>query len=190
MGFVAFIRCLPRFLAWVLAFVLGSCIYLGDWLAYRFLLIHRHSEYVRMGGCARTGQCCRNLALEIPRSWARQPWVVKLFTAWYRAVFNFHFLGINRDNWLVFECHYLKNGNVCSIYPYRPKLCREFPLIPRFGHGRLHKGCGYYFARRSEVGKFGEVMARREHERERLEYLSENSPSPLPLSPLKGEREA
>jgi hypothetical protein len=44
-------------------------------------------------------------------------------------------------------------------------------LVPHFGHGRLHKGCGYYFVERSQLGKFGEVLARQDHEKERAEYL-------------------
>jgi Fe-S-cluster containining protein len=171
-GFIAFIKTLPRFAVWVLGFVFASCIYLGDWAAYRVLFIHRRSQYVRMGGCARTGQCCRNLALEIPKSWAKHPWVVRLFVAWYRSIFNFHFLGMNQENWMIFECHYLRNGNVCSIYPYRPKLCREFPLMPLFGHGRLHKGCGFYFVKRDNLGTFAGTMTKNQHEQERREYLA------------------
>jgi Fe-S-cluster containining protein len=171
-GFIAFLKILPRFAVWVLAFTFGFCIFLGDWLAYCILFIHRRSQYVRMGGCARTGQCCRNLALEIPKSWAKRPWVVSLFTRWYRTIFNFHFRGMQQDGWMVFECHHLRDGNVCSIYPYRPKLCREFPLVPLFGHGRLHKGCGFYYLKRSEQGTFAQALAEQNHGRERREYLA------------------
>jgi Fe-S-cluster containining protein len=171
-GFIAFIKILPRFFVWILAFVFGRCIYWGDWLAYRLLYSHRRSQFVRMGGCARTGQCCRNLALEIPKSWAKRPWILRLFAGWYRAIFNFHFLELNQESWMVFECHHLKNGKVCSIYPYRPKLCREFPLLPLFGHGRLHKGCGFYFVKRDALGTFAETLAKNEHEQDRREYLA------------------
>jgi Fe-S-cluster containining protein len=172
-GFFAFLKILPRFFVWVLGFLFGSCIYLGDWAAYRLLSISRRSQYVRMGGCARTGQCCRNLALEIPGSWAKRAWIVKLFAGWYRAIFNFHYLGQKDGGWMIFECHHLRDGNVCSIYPYRPKLCREFPQLPLFGHGRLHKGCGFHYLKRSEVGKFGEALANQKHEREKLEYMNQ-----------------
>jgi len=168
-----FLKRLPFFALWVLAFLFGGWIYLGDRFA-AWLLRHSHkTEYVLKGGCARTGQCCRSLALQYPRSWVRRTWLVRILKTWYAQVFNFHYLGTVNENWLVFECHYLKNGNTCGIYPYRPKLCREFPVTPRFGHGRLHKGCGFWFTKRSEAGTFQEAMDRQGHEQERREYFSE-----------------
>ena len=168
-----FIKALPRFFVWILAFEFGSLIYFGDWFAYHLLRFHKRSEYVVKGGCARTGQCCKDLALQMPKSWVKHPRLVKLINAWYRNIFNFHYRGTINENWLVYECHYLKNGNTCGIYPYRPKLCREFPLVPLFGHGRLHKGCGFWFAKRNELGGFGETLVQKEHEAERAEYLQE-----------------
>jgi Fe-S-cluster containining protein len=179
MIFIEFLKALPRFFCWVLAFLFGSAIYLGDKIAYLLLFYSRRTEFVRRGGCARTGQCCRNLALQVPNAWARRPWIVKIFNAWYRAIFNFHYLGTINQNWLVYECHYLKNGNLCSIYPYRPKLCREFPLTPLFGHGNLHKGCGYYFLQRGEIGKFREKLVEKEHEAERQAYLFQGFQKPF-----------
>lgn len=158
-----------------MAFLFGSVIYLSDRLAAWILRLHRRSEYVLKGGCARTGQCCRNLALQFPKSWLKQEWLVKFITGWYRQVFNFHYIGRVHGNWLVFECHYLKNGDTCGIYPYRPKLCREYPLTPLMGHGRLHKGCGFWFVKRQDEGSFQESLERQAHEQERAEYLRESS---------------
>jgi Fe-S-cluster containining protein len=116
--------------------------------------------------------CCKSLAIEIPLFVARWPWAVKLIHGWYRSIFNFHYLGTLKENWLVYECHYLRKDNTCGIYPYRPKLCREFPLTPLFGHGGLHKGCGFWFAKRSELGTFREKLTEQAHAQERVEYLS------------------
>ena len=172
MIWISWLKSLPRFLAWTLAYVFGGCIYLGDRLAHKVLLLGKRTEFVRRGACARTGQCCRNLALQVPTSWAKRPWAVRLFNAWYRSIFNFHYQGTINKNWLVYECHYLKDGHICSIYPYRPKLCREFPLTPLFGHGLLHKGCGYYFVKRDEVGTFREKLIEQEHIQERSQYMA------------------
>lgn len=171
MVFLKILKVLPRFFCWTLAYVFGSCIYLGDRFAYYLLFFPKPTEFVVRGACARTGQCCRSLAIQIPRSWAKRPRVVKVFNAWYRSIFNFHYLGILYDNWLVYECHYLKDGTVCSVYPYRPKLCREFPITPLFGHGRLHKGCGFWFVKRTDLGTFRGTLREKEHEQERRSYL-------------------
>jgi len=170
--FWQFIKALPRFFIWMLAFLFGGAIYLTDKFAYWLLRLHKRSEYVRRGHCQMTGMCCRNLAIEIPKFLARRSWFVNFIKGWYRSIFNFHALGTLQENWLVFECHYLTADNQCGIYPYRPKLCREYPLTPLFGHGRLHKGCGFWFTKRSELGTFKEKMAEKGHEQERLEYLS------------------
>ena len=169
--FWTFLKALPRFYVWVLAFEFGSVIYLSDKFAYHLLRYPKRSEYVLKGGCARSGQCCRNLALQIPKSWAKRPKIAGLFNWWYRKIFNFHYLGTIYENWMVYECHYLKNGDTCGIYPYRPKLCREFPLTPLFGHGRLHRGCGFWYLKRSDQGGFQEELAKKEHEQGRREFL-------------------
>lgn len=163
---------MPRFFIWTYVFFFGFWIYIGDLLAQKILVYSRRTEFIRQGSCQRTGQCCRNLAIQIPRSWAKRPKIVRLFNAWYRSIMNFHYLGTINENWLVFECHYLKNNNTCGVYPYRPKLCREFPLVPLFGHGRLHKGCGFWFLKRSEQGKFGAQLTKQAHDLERQEYLN------------------
>lgn len=170
---LAYFKALPRFILWIYAFFFGGVIYLSDRLAMVLLRTARKSEYVRRGGCQNTGMCCRSLAIEIPRSWARRSWLVRGLRGWYRSGFNFHSLGTLHGNWLVFECHHLRPDNRCGIYPYRPKLCREFPVTPLFGHGRLHKGCGFWFAKRSELGTFQEALLAKQHDRERRDYLNQ-----------------
>lgn len=159
-----------------MAFFFSWWLSLGHFVAGKLLFYKKRTEYVVRGGCERTGQCCRNLAIEIPASWAKRSKIVALFNLWYRTVFNFHSVGVIYGNWLVYECHYLKSNAdktkySCGIYPYRPKLCREFPIVPWFGHGRLHKGCGFWFLKRSEVGQFGEALAKQSHDLEREQYL-------------------
>ena len=73
---------------------------------------------------------------------------------------NFQFLGYQK-NMLVFECDYLKD-NKCSIHAYKPKLCRDFPKTPMIGFTKLHKGCGFGFAKRSGL-EFDKVLEQEKH---------------------------
>ncbi|MCB1215479.1 MAG: YkgJ family cysteine cluster protein [Deltaproteobacteria bacterium] len=169
--FWTLIKRLPAFFLWVFAFMAGMMIYYSDRLAAYLLKHQNRTEYLLKGGCAQTGQCCQAIALELPKSWVASPKIRRFFLLFYQKVFNFHFLGVNEASWLIFECHYLRPNQTCGIYPFRPKLCREFPLIPFKGHGRLHKGCGFWFAKKSDLGGFGEKLAQQMHEKEREDYL-------------------
>lgn len=188
MAFWSLLKVLPRFFVWILAFIFGMLIFLGDKFAYHLLRYHKKAEYVRRGGCQKTGMCCRNLAIEIPMFAAKWPWFVRMTHVWYRAIFNFHSLGTLQKNWLVYECHYLTKQNTCGIHPYRPKLCREFPLTPLFGHGRLHKGCGFWFVKRSEERTFQGKLVEKAHEQERLEYQARVSEKNLGGAPKIGSK--
>ncbi len=125
-----------------------------------------------MGGCQRSGMCCRDLAIEIPQAWARRPKVVRLFQGWYRYVHNFQPTQIVNGNLLQFSCGHLSNENDCTIYPFRPKLCREYPATTLFGHAQLHKGCGFWFLERNQLKTFQEKLAEEGHAAERRAYLS------------------
>jgi len=187
MVLLRFLTQLPRFYLWTLIFEFQMTIYLGDILAWRILRYHKKSKYVRRGQCQRTGLCCQTLGVELPKSWVRRRWIVALFNAWYSYVHRFESIGPPQGQLLPLSCQHLRGGNLCSIYPYRPKLCREFPQMRLLGHIGLHKGCGFWFLERKDLGTFSEKLKQQEHEAERREYLAslqpshaENPPSSVP----------
>ncbi len=155
---------------WVLVFVFQSMIYGCDRIAWRLLGYHRKTRYVRRGDCARTGLCCRTLGIELPESWVRRPRVVAFFQRWYALVHNFQPIGPPQGRLLPLSCGYLRDGRTCGVYPFRPKLCREYPQVGLFGKVELHRGCGYWFVERSKLGTFEERLLREQHEAERREY--------------------
>ena len=167
------LKSIPRFLLWSFVFSVSMMIYWGDRFAAFILRHDRKSEYVRKGHCQRTGLCCRNVGIEIPGSWAKKSWVVRAFQGWYRTVHNFQPKKVVRDRLLIFDCGHLRSGNVCGIYPFRPKLCREYPFKTLFGRVELFKGCGYWFVERKKLGTFEERVAESEHQQERMRFLQE-----------------
>ena len=92
----------------------------------------------------------------IPEAWVRRPWIVRFFIWWHRYRFNFHYLE-TVNNLLVYECGYIGKNNLCSIYKWRPRLCREHPNTFLWGFPRVHKGCGFYFTKRGQKD-FQEIL--------------------------------
>ncbi|MCC6273047.1 MAG: YkgJ family cysteine cluster protein [Deltaproteobacteria bacterium] len=167
-------RCLGRLLLfelWVLVFACHMAVYAGDRVAWFLLGRERKSRYVRRGSCARTGQCCQALGIELPESWVRRPRVVAFFQRWYALVHHFQPIGPPQGRLLPLSCGYLREGHVCGVYPFRPKLCREYPQVSLFGKVELHRGCGFWFVERAKLGTFEERLLREQHEAERREFL-------------------
>lgn len=109
------------------------------------------SEYVRVGRCSRCGKCCAFLALEMPPSIAKRPWLVRIFNCWHDAALNFEPAGVY-DNFLAYRCRYYRGEGAdgrCSIYPFRHRLCRFFPRQHLYGRIDLSSDCGFSFVRRS-----------------------------------------
>jgi len=156
---------------WAMVFIFQWVLHGSDRLAWKLFRQGRQSPFVRRGQCERTGLCCQSLGIELPESWVRRPWVVALFQRWYALVHNFQSLGPPQGRLLPLACGYLREGNSCSIYPYRPKLCREYPQTALFGKIELHRGCGFWFVERSKQGGFEEQLKREQHEAERRDYL-------------------
>jgi len=168
--FKEFFKSMPRFFCWLLVFSLTQTVRFFDRIAGKILRHEKRTEWLRRGSCARTGQCCRDLAIEIPRSWARRPRVVRAMQAWYRYIYRFEPTGVVNGNWLQFSCGNLTGENTCSVYPYRPNLCRDYPAVSLFGHAKVHKGCGFWFVKKSEAGGFAEKLLEEEHAAERETY--------------------
>lgn len=156
---------------WVLVFTLQMAVFWGDRIAWKLLRHERRTRFLLRGRCERSGLCCQTLGIELPASWVRRPRVLRFFQRWYARVHNFQTLGPPQGRLMPMACGYLRGGNTCSIYPFRPKLCREYPQLGLFGKIELHRGCGFWFVERVKQGTFEESLLEREHEAERRIFL-------------------
>lgn len=136
-----------RFIVQVVFYLLEWVLEIVDDLATSILVLIWPTEYIRISGCAQTGQCCQAIGMGFPRWWRKMPWLLNITKAWHGLRYNFKAYG-DKDNLLVYHCLYLKDGKTCGIQRFKPKLCRDFPKTPLFGFTKLHKGCGYSFIRR------------------------------------------
>lgn len=132
-------------------------------------------RFIRQGACVFCGVCCRQIGINLPKSWARRPAVVRFFSRWHFLRYNFTLLGVV-DNMLVYECGYLAADNRCGIQKFKPRLCREFPSQRLFEKPDLYKGCGYHYVPRTN-GKFEATLKRvREKKFDPLSPISQQRP--------------
>lgn len=96
------------------------------------------------GYCLQRGNCCHYVLLPEPRSL-----MTRLFYFWFTQVDGFYPrhpdpIESEGERMMVMGCRYLQPDGRCGQYRLRPMLCREWPLIERFDHPRILKGCGFY----------------------------------------------
>src|SRR3990167_11461030 len=145
-----------RFFVQVPLYVFEAMFTLVEVVQHAFLRFVFKPEFIRRGGCERTGQCCRAIGIEAPASWFRHPRLIRLIQGWHFLRYNFHADG-RQGNLLVYSCNYLTADNTCGIHFFKPKLCRDFPPTPWRGITKLHKGCGFYFEKR-RGRDFGKIL--------------------------------
>lgn len=152
-----------------LVFAAGFFFYVMEEGANRLVGAFAKTQYARKGSCNRCGRCCRLLALEMPHYISRREYLVRFLIWWHKVGLNFHFEG-KEKNWLIYSCAYLNDGDKpsCRIYPFRHRLCRQYPKQPLYGHPKTHKECGFRFKRRDGKPSFDEIL----EEKSRFVYQS------------------
>ncbi|MBN1495899.1 MAG: YkgJ family cysteine cluster protein [Spirochaetes bacterium] len=116
-----------------------------------------------MGHCKRRGYCCQDVRLaESPdmlrtayEFWKKSAKVDPTFSEIYLIFPMLKFKYENQDEDLPYHyhcCHYTIDAEgtpTCSIHPWRPRMCRDFPYYEEEAHldreGPLspYEGCGY-----------------------------------------------
>jgi len=116
-----------------------------------------------MGHCKRRGYCCQDVRLAEPPDllrtayefWKKSAKVDPNFSEIYMIFPMLVFTYENREEDLPYHyrCkHYTVDETglpTCSIHPYRPRMCRDFPYyddvkhLDREGPLSPYEGCGY-----------------------------------------------
>lgn len=76
--------------------------------------------------CKRCGKCCEFPVNVFDREILKISEYLKIPVEDFKKKYFQH--GITR-NYLKIPCPFLKDNNICTIYPVRPKLCREYPFV-------------------------------------------------------------
>lgn len=127
---------------------------LCKWLVLPFVLIDHtmqslarkivRTPFKKRGKCLKRGNCCHYVLIEYSHRL-----LGRLFYFWYTQVHGFYL----RDQRLhiyegklmyVMGCRHLRPDGKCAQYRLRPLMCRQWPLIERFGFPRVLRGCGFY----------------------------------------------
>lgn len=104
-------------------------------------------RFVLLGTCQECGDCCRSI-LGSPPKWVRDSFLMRIYTHYHKIAHRFTVRATTADGCVLFECGYLQSDGRCSIYRFRPLLCRNYPLVPFYHEPRLLPSCSYSVAPR------------------------------------------
>jgi hypothetical protein len=115
---------------------------LADLAAVRLVQKIVPPRYELRGACDQRGVCCTQIVGNPPR-FVKRGRLIHLFAWYHQIMHNFHVVARGTDDELIFRCGHLQTDGRCGIYRHRPRLCRNYPVLPWFGPPRLLPGCGF-----------------------------------------------
>lgn len=98
--------------------------------------------FVQKGACKKRGNCCYYIMVAKvngPFGFLDRFWHTQINGFFLRSSEPVDYEG--KKMW-VMGCRYLKKGK-CSIYRFRPTVCRNWPRIEAFSRPQMLKGCGF-----------------------------------------------
>lgn len=116
-------------------------------------------KYYRTGSCKGCGKCCENIYVNHGKKGFIKSIEefnrLKLFHSFYR---NLDVIGSDELG-LTFKCRHLDpNTRKCTIYFFRPPICRNYPMEEIFKMGGiLTEECGY---RLVPIESFDEILSK------------------------------
>lgn len=115
------------------------------------------TQYIRKGACRKCGKCCQVLGIEYPNFFNRIPWIFRPTIKWHEFRYGFTYLN-SEGNYFLYKCNFVTPEGRCSVYRFRPRLCREYPKLRLYGKSPTHFDCGFYFVPRDGRSSFEEAL--------------------------------
>lgn len=143
---------LPGFMRWTIKLSFMPFIWMDQWTKKIARLIVK-PPLKREGECLKRGNCCYFITMPAEGGFAgylHRFWVTQVNGFYFR--YNSIFVQGDRKIY-VMGCRYLKEDGSCKHYFTRPTICREWPLIERFAHPKMLKGCGFRAVDRKDPRK-------------------------------------
>jgi uncharacterized protein len=95
------------------------------------LILRLHHIEFKKIDCLKCANCCKTISPAMnERDIRRMAAAMKLKVSEFSA----NFLYLDEEGDYVFQqtpCPFLSDGNLCSVYEYRPRACREYPHTDR-----------------------------------------------------------
>ncbi len=139
-----------RFIAWLYHEIVRLFVLL-ELAGLRFVQWVFPPKYELLGGCHKSGQCCKQIVAD-PPPWIRDTFLLNWFVGYHRIMHNFHVWARGPEQELIMRCDHLTEAERCGIYRYRPLFCRNYPARTWYEPPRILPGCGFRTASR-EVAK-------------------------------------
>ena len=96
-------------------------------------------KYKIEGHCIKCGKCCK----EIRAYGLKNEMELKFMQFIFPHYRYFYISYIDKNNKIVLSCKNLNTDNTCSIYKFRPFLCRNYPKKYIFSNIEMIDNCGY-----------------------------------------------
>lgn len=108
---------------------------------YEFLsyFVPQRQKYKIEGQCIKCGKCCKEIRAYGMKD-EKDLKIMQFIFPWYK---NFYIIGKDNSNNLILGCNKQKEDGKCSIYKYRPLLCRNYPKKRINFNAEMIDGCGY-----------------------------------------------
>ena len=133
---------LPGFIRWPIRAIFLPFVLLdlgAQWVAKKIM----RPPFKQVGHCYQRGNCCHYILIP-----AGKGILNRLYYFWSTQVNGFFLrrqkpIEYEGQEMLIMGCRYLQKGGRCGHYRLRPMICRQWPLIERFGYPHILKGCGF-----------------------------------------------
>lgn len=123
-----------------------------------FLLKVLRKKYRRTGQCKGCGRCCQEIYVRHGRGMIKDEETFKKLQCLH-PFYSYLKVREKTDTGLVFECTKLnKETGKCTIYWFRPMICKLYPLEDIFMMGGvISEDCGFRF---EPIEKFEDVLSK------------------------------
>jgi len=103
------------------------------------------TRYKLTGACRQCGSCCRRIILTMTPAQTRSPLFTNLSIRWISWLFGFRLIELDREHHsLHFNCRHQSAAGKCTVYRWRPNVCRNYPLVDYFKEPKFLPNCGYH----------------------------------------------
>lgn len=96
-------------------------------------------KYEIQGNCIKCGKCCKEIRIYGMEN-EKDLKLMQLIFPWYKI---FYIIKKDENENIVLGCKKQKDDGTCSIYKWRPFVCRNYPKKSIYHNAEMLEGCGF-----------------------------------------------
>lgn len=107
--------------------------------------VPQKQKYTITGKCNKCGKCCKEIHSFGMKNENDLKFMQRIFP-WYNF---FYISGFDENGNIILSCKKLNDNGQCSIYKFRPLLCRNYPKKYINFSTDMIEGCGYQIIKKN-----------------------------------------